>query len=785
MEVEEDNPSFSEFLWIFTSNTWDPEDCFFIVQLRRALVVEIVIVAGVTKGVASLASGSLTRLGELEVGTGPSILHLLGKGLISANLHIADGSASHLHGLLEVGLGKLRHGVLDFLINVHVVASSLAGLLALNVGRDGLLDGNLDGALSNESQIGTREAVGLGSDVAKVDVGSDRSLAQLSLEDAETARLVRKRHVDERIQTAGTAESRVKLLGQKLVDNSVGGTAGITHGAATGLGDGVQLVEEDDARSSSSGLVEDVSDVALRLTEPHAEKLGSLDRDEVGRAFVGDSLGQHCLTGTGRAVEEDTSGRGEAKLEEHLRVVDGVLDALSEVLLDTLQATDILPADVGDFHNSDLAESRGVGHAEGESEVVHGDTQGIENLGINGILIEINEVHLLTDLLHGSLGAEGSNIGTDVTVGLGSDLLEVDVVGQLHVLGVDLENLQTASRVGDANVNLAVETTESSQGRVDGVGSVGGGHDDDVGARLHAVHEGEQLRHDTALNFTIGLVSLGGDGIDLVDEDDGGRVLLSLLKGLSQIRLGLSGHLGHNLGTIDEEEESASLVGDSTSHESLTGTGRTVEQDTSRRLDTDGLEQLGMAEGKLDHFSDLSHLLAASTNVVIADLVQVVLLLVALNGLALTVDDGVLGDDAVFRGIYLDDLEFHLSHATTDNEQVSLLHRSVGFAEVWGEEDVEEGASEALDGVGNGEHSDSLGLFEAVVTDNTVDSGATLIELLVGEDDEHCLLSLLAADKDGVATEELEGVHGGLGQGNDAVVIVDGVGNPGFSQYID
>lgn len=66
-----------------------------------------------------------------------------------------------------------------------------------------------------------------------------------------------------------------------------------------------------------------------------------------------------------------------------------------------------------------------------------------------------------------------------------------------------------------------------------------------------------------------------------------------------------------------------------------------------------------------------------------------------------------------------------------------------------------------------------------VVADDTVDASTAVIELLVGEDDEHRILSLLASDEDGIASEKLEGVHGGLGQGDDAVVIIDGIGNPG------
>ena len=69
-------------------------------------------------------------------------------------------------------------------------------------------------------------------------------------------------------------------------------------------------------------------------------------------------------------------------------------------------------------------------------------------------------------------------------------------------------------------------------------------------------------------------------------------------------------------------------------------------------------------------------------------------------------------------------------------------------------------------------------LDSQVVTNNSVDASATVVELLVSEDDENGVLSLLASNQDGVAAEELELVHGGLGEGNDTVVIVDGIGNP-------
>jgi hypothetical protein len=233
---------------------------------------------------------------------------------------------------------------------------------------------------------------------------------------------------------------------------------------------------------------------------------------------------------------------------------------------------------------------------------------------------------------------------------------------------VDLENLETTSRVGDTNIDLTIETAESSKSGVDRVGSVSGSHDNDVGASLHAVHEGKELRNNSSLDLTVRLLTLGGDGVDLVDVDKGGRVILGFLERLSQVRLRLTSHLGHDLGTIDKEEEGTSLVGDSSSHQSLTGTRGSVKQNTSGRLNTNRLEKLGMSERKLNHLSNLGHLLSASTNVVVANLVEVVLLLVALNGLTLAVNDSILCNNTVLWGIDLDDLELYLPHTTADNE---------------------------------------------------------------------------------------------------------------------
>jgi hypothetical protein len=117
-----------------------------------------------------------------------------------------------------------------------------------------------------------------------------------------------------------------------------------------------------------------------------------------------------------------------------------------------------------------------------------------------------------------------------------------------------------------------------------------------------------------------------------------------------------------------------------------------------------------MTKWELDHLADLSHLLPAATDIIITDLVQVILFLVTLDRFAFAVDDGVLSDNSVLRRIHLDHLELDLSHTTAYDEEITLPDGPIGFTEVWRKEDVEERASETLDGIGDGKDGDTLGL---------------------------------------------------------------------------
>mmetsp|Transcript_72452 Transcript_72452/g.156661 ORF Transcript_72452/g.156661 Transcript_72452/m.156661 type:complete len:454 (+) Transcript_72452:1318-2679(+) len=412
---------------------------------------------------------------------------------------------------------------------------------------------------------------------------------------------------------------------------------------------------------------------------------------------------------------------------------------------------------------------------------------GVEDLGIDGFLLEIDQVHLLADAHQGRLGGELRQVRAHEAVRVRRDVLELHVGVQLHVLGLDAQDLQAAVVVGNADVQLAVEAAEAAEGRIDGVRPVRRTDDDRLTAALHAIHEREHLGHHALLHLAVGLVTLRRDRIDLVDEDDRRRVLLGLLEGAAQVRLGLASHLGHDLRAVDEEEEGTRLVRHSACDERLAAARGPVQKHAAGGLHAQRLEESRMAQGQLDHLADLGHGLLAAANVVITNIVQLLLIL-AVHRLALAVDHRVRGDDDELTRIDANDLELDRAESTTDKEQVALPGRTVGLQEVGLQVGVEEVACDALDRVVNGQDVDALAVrhisagvhrddvaqtHAEVLAHHLVHADLRVIQVLVREHDADGVLALLALDEHVVAAEEVQLLHLGLREGDDRVVIVE------------
>ena len=336
-------------------------------------------------------------------------------------------------------------------------------------------------------------------------------------------------------------------------------------------------------------LVENLAHVRLGFTEPHRQKLRTLDADKVRLAFVGDRLGEESLTATRRTVEENTLGRRHAKLLKLFRVLHRILHSLLKFLLDGFQSSDVVPRDVRHLDDS-LAKRGRVGGGESGEEVFIRNSHGVEDFRINVFIFQVNKIHLFTDALKRSFGTESSQVSTNVTVRFLGDLFKVNSFIKFHVLSVNAEHFQAADFVRNANVNLAIETAETTQRRIDRIRSVGRAHDDDVRTRLHAIHQSQELRHDAALDFTVRLLTLRSDRVDFINENDSRRILFSLFERLAEVGFRFTRELGHNFRTVDQEEEGAGFVRHRARNQRLAATRRTVEKDTLRGLDTDRLK---------------------------------------------------------------------------------------------------------------------------------------------------------------------------------------------------
>jgi len=123
--------------------------------------------------------------------------------------------------------------------------------------------------------------------------------------------MIRERNVDKLIETARTDKGLIKDIrsvgssneekillgtstihfGKELIKNTIGSATSVSHRGASSLTNGIKFIEEKYARSCTTCLVEYLTDVTFGFTEPHSQKLWSLNRDEVRRAFVGDGFG--------------------------------------------------------------------------------------------------------------------------------------------------------------------------------------------------------------------------------------------------------------------------------------------------------------------------------------------------------------------------------------------------------------------------------------------------------------------------------------------------------------
>ncbi len=180
----------------------------------------------------------------------------------------------------------------------------------------------------------------------------------------------------------------------------------------------------------------------------------------------------------------------------------------------------------------------------------------------------------------------------------------VHVLGHGHRAHVHLEHLLAATDVRQRHRHLTVEAARAQQRRVQHVGTVGGGDHDHAVVVVETVHLHQQLVQGL-LAFVMTAAQAGAtaaaDGVDLVDKDDAGGVLLGLIKHVTDPGRAHADEHFHEIGAGNAEERHLGFAGDGLGEQGLTGTRRADHQHTTGNLAAKTLEFGGITQ-ELDQF---------------------------------------------------------------------------------------------------------------------------------------------------------------------------------------
>ena len=155
---------------------------------------------------------------------------------------------------------------------------------------------------------------------------------------------------------------------------------------------------------------------------------------------------------------------------------------------------------------------------------------------------------------------------------------QIDIGREFDPFGVNLQDRQTTLVVRLVHQYLTVETSRTQQGGIECLGAVGRSQDDHRGIGTETVHFGKELVECLLTLIIAAHLSACGsaftDGVDLVDEDDGGCLFLCLCEEVTYTAgTDPYEHLDE-AGTADREERYARFTCNGFGKECLTRTRR-------------------------------------------------------------------------------------------------------------------------------------------------------------------------------------------------------------------
>ncbi len=182
-----------------------------------------------------------------------------------------------------------------------------------------------------------------------------------------------------------------------------------------------------------------------------------------------------------------------------------------------------------------------------------------------------------------------------------------DFFGERFVARMHFENLLAAAEIRAVDDDLTVEAAGTQQRRIENVGAVRRGDQNDAGVLIEAVHLDEQLVERLfALVVTAAETgaALAADRVDFVDEDDARRGLLRLIEEIANARGADADEHLDEVGTGDREERNARFARNRAREQRLTGARRSEQQHAFRNARAERLIFLRILQ-ELDDLAEL------------------------------------------------------------------------------------------------------------------------------------------------------------------------------------
>ena len=182
---------------------------------------------------------------------------------------------------------------------------------------------------------------------------------------------------------------------------------------------------------------------------------------------------------------------------------------------------------------------------------------------------------------------------------------------------MNFEDFLAAVAVGDRDRDFAVEPAGPAQCRIEDVGKVGCGDDDQVLPPGEAIHEGQELRDDPLLDFAHGVLAARSDCVDLIYENDAWRLPRSFLENLPEMGFALPVELVNDLGAVHREKTSLGFVPYGASDQRLSAPWRAMQKHPLWCVDSKSLKDLRITQRQLDDFADPMKLALQSADVLV------------------------------------------------------------------------------------------------------------------------------------------------------------------------